>query len=277
MQATLTQSHCSKTPVTPRFWPFLVHPDSGSLFCKRFCISLAVHSGVKGCDTHNERHCQHRVSIDPACRGNGPSTCKQEGPFHYTGFPHPPIVRSTLQAPGQVWDQHPWQKCITKFTGSEPRDTMIPRWLCDAVLLNRIPSVKESKAGFSLMPAQVLFFHFWVPDICMCPPCSQASQVKFSCMHSNLQWVVCCCSLYTGPSTLFPCMHAQNKECLMPTLSPWLDASLQACCSLSQVLCSACFGEHGNMANMAHAHLHDMSRHPTDTLCHKPVRSLLCF
>ena len=119
-----------------------------------------------------------------ACRNSGsPSTSGREGAFHYTGSTHPPIVRSTLQAPGQVWDQHPWQKRVTNFTGTEPRDTMIPRWLCDAMLLNRVPSVKESKAGFSLMPAQVPFC-FWVADMCMCLPCAQGSH-KVPTPHSK--------------------------------------------------------------------------------------------
>ena len=63
---------------------------------------------------------------------------------------------STLQGPGQPWDQQPWQKCVSKFTGAEPQNLVIPRWLCDALLFSRIPVVKETKAGFLLMPAQVM-------------------------------------------------------------------------------------------------------------------------
>lgn len=63
---------------------------------------------------------------------------------------------STLQGPGQPWDQQPWQMCVSKFSEAQPRNSMIPKWLCDALLAGRIPSVKETKAGFLLMPAQVL-------------------------------------------------------------------------------------------------------------------------
>ncbi|KAL3133704.1 hypothetical protein ABBQ32_008201 [Trebouxia sp. C0010 RCD-2024] len=84
----------------------------------------------------------------------GPPSTSGRGPFDYTGAPYPPLVMSTLQGPGQPWDQQPWQMCVSKFTGTEPRNSMIPKWLCDAVLARRIPSVKETKAGFLLMPAQ---------------------------------------------------------------------------------------------------------------------------
>ncbi|KAL3143253.1 hypothetical protein ABBQ38_002103 [Trebouxia sp. C0009 RCD-2024] len=85
---------------------------------------------------------------------SGPPSTSGRGPFDYTGAPYPPVVMSTLQGPGQPWDQQPWQMCVSKFTGTEPRNSMIPKWLCDAVLARRIPSVKETKAGFLLMPAQ---------------------------------------------------------------------------------------------------------------------------
>ena len=148
-----------------------MQPGFGCCLCKKYC-TMWLYTPVYNAVTCAVRYRQHRVSREldmVACRNSGPpSTSGREGAFHYTGNPHPPIVRGTLQAPGQVWDQHPWQKCVTEFTGTEPRDTMIPRWLCDAVLLNRIPSVKESKAGFSLMPAQVLFYFMFRYQICAC-------------------------------------------------------------------------------------------------------------
>lgn len=107
-----------------------------------------------------------------AYRSSGPPSTSGRGPFDYTGAPYPPVVMSTLQGPGQPWDQQPWQMCVSKFTGTEPRNSMIPKWLCDAVLARRIPSVKETKAGFLLMPAQVLPI--------LVPGCSSAA----SCLDS---------------------------------------------------------------------------------------------
>ena len=61
----------------------------------------------------------------------------------------------SLQGPGQPWDQQPWQKCVTKFTGQEPKISMIPHWVCRAVFNGEHKTVKETKAGFLLSPLQV--------------------------------------------------------------------------------------------------------------------------
>lgn len=89
------------------------------------------------------------------CRTTGPPSSSVQEPFQYTAGPHPPVIMCSLQGPGQPWDQQPWQKCVTKFTGREPKNSMIPHWVCRAVFTGEHKTVKETKAGFLLMPLQV--------------------------------------------------------------------------------------------------------------------------
>ena len=66
------------------------------------------------------------------------------------------MVMSTYHGQGQLWDQQPWQKAMDQFDGSEQEGSVVPDWLSSALLSDRVPVAKESKAGFFLMPAQVL-------------------------------------------------------------------------------------------------------------------------
>ncbi|DBA75032.1 TPA: hypothetical protein ACH3X1_010369 [Trebouxia sp. C0004] len=85
---------------------------------------------------------------------SSPPTSSGQEPFQYTTGPYPPVIMCSLQGPGQPWDQQPWQKCVTKFTGQEPKISMIPIWVCRAVFTGEHKTVKETKAGFLLMPLQ---------------------------------------------------------------------------------------------------------------------------
>ena len=94
---------------------------------------------------------------------------------------------------------------------------MIPRWLCDAVLLHRIPLVKDSKAGFSLMPAQVLFCFMFlgtrplhVPAICA-GQSSEAQRHTFK-VYSRLPIA----AAVHQPTHAVPCM-SHLEERLLPT------------------------------------------------------------
>ena len=233
MQATPTQSHCSKTPVTPRFWPFLVHPDSGSLFCKKFCISLAVHSGVKGCDMHNEAlsaQSEHRSSMKgmqgqwakhkraggglPLQRVPPSSHCQEHSAGSRPGLGPASLAEMCHQihrvrAPGHDDPQMALRRCASESHS-----------FCEGVK-SRLLTYASSGAFFPFLGTRCLH----VPAMFTSQSSAAHTQI-----YSGLSAAVLCT---LGQACLFSCMHAQHKDCLMPTLSPWLDASLQACCSLS--------------------------------------------
>ena len=70
---------------------------------------------------------------------------------------------SLLQGQGQIWDLQPWQKAIDQLDGSEQEGSVIPAWLSNVLFSERIPFVKESKAGFHLLPAQVTLSFLALP------------------------------------------------------------------------------------------------------------------
>lgn len=86
--------------------------------------------------------------------GSGPPSNSGQEPFQYTTGPNPPVIMCSLQGPGQPWDQHPWQLCVTRFTGREAETSMIPQWVCRALSTGQVTAVPGTKASFLLMPLQ---------------------------------------------------------------------------------------------------------------------------
>lgn len=76
---------------------------------------------------------------------------------------------SLLQGQGQIWDLQPWQKAIDQLDGSEQEGSVIPAWLSNILFSERIPFVKESKAGFHLLPAQVTLVPLGFPQLTFTP------------------------------------------------------------------------------------------------------------
>lgn len=107
---------------------------------------------------------------------------------------------STYHGQGQLWDLQPWQKAMDQFDGSEQEGSVIPDWLSSALLSDRVPVAKESKAGFFLMPAQVLL---------SLGPCLAL------CSHNDGRGFDCCTWLKAAVQSLYFLMERRCRFCTL--------------------------------------------------------------
>ena len=128
-------------------------------------------------------------------RGSGPPSNSGQEPFQYTTGPNPPVIMCSLQGPGQPWDQHPWQLCVTRFTGREAETSMIPQWVCRALSTGQVTAVPGTKASFLLMPLQVKSHSL----LHQCILLLQASIDAVTPAQCHAMHLICCTSLQLLP------------------------------------------------------------------------------